>query len=210
MRRTVALVALAVLVTGTSTLQAQGRRERDRGLVELEQRGIRGGLYLTGGIGGGAEQFMFDDEEEWSEKLTKPTLTLRIGGTPDQYVRVGAELFGWTSDEFDSEEYFATLLGTIQFYPMREAGLWLKGGLGMAYSGQSYIDNLGYLVEINETGFGWSVGAGYELQLSRSIGIGPSIELYQGSFSQRNEPTLNERVLNIGGQITFQTGGRRR
>lgn len=210
MRRTIALVALAALTAGTSTIQAQGRRERDRGLVELEQRGIRGGLYLTGGLGGGAEQFMFDDEEEWSEKLTKPTLTLRIGGTPDPYVRVGAELFGWGAEEFDREEYFATLLGTIQFYPMRDAGLWLKGGLGMAYSGQSYIDDLGFLVEINETGFGWSVGAGYEFQLSRAIGLGPSIELYQGSFSQRDEPTLNERVLNIGGQITFQTGGRRR
>jgi hypothetical protein len=54
------------------------------------------------------------------------------------------------------------------------------------------------------------VGAGYEIQLSRSIAIGPSVEFYQGSFSRRDEPTLTERVLNIGGQITFQTGGRRR
>jgi hypothetical protein len=208
MRRTVALVAMAALMVGTSTLQAQGRRERDRGLVELEQRGTRGGFFITGGLGAGAEQFKFEDEPEWSDKLTKPTLTLRLGGTPDQYVRIGAELFGWGAETDEGEETFAAVLGVVQFYPIKDAGLWLKVGAGYA---ESRIDNYDPdFFDIVESGFAWSVGAGYEIQLSRSLAIGPVVELYQGSFEQRDEPTLSERVLNIGGQITFQTGGRRR
>lgn len=210
MRRNAALVALATLLVGTSTLQAQSRRdrERDRGLVELEQRGTRGGFYITGGLGAGGEQFKFEDEDTWSDKLTKPTLTLRLGGTPDQYVRVGAELFGWGAETPDGEETFAAVLGVVQFYPMKDGGLWLKAGGGYA---ESRIDNYDPdFFDIVESGFAWSVGAGYEIQLSRSLAIGPAVELYQGSFSQRDEPTLHERVLNIGGQITFQTGGRRR
>jgi hypothetical protein len=195
-------------MVGTSTLQGQSRRERDRGLVELEQRGTRGGFYISGGLGAGAEQFRFADEPEWSDKLTKPTITLRLGGTPDQYVRVGGELFGWAADTDEGEESFAAVLGVVQFYPMKDGGLWLKAGGGYA---ESRIDNFDPdFFDVVESGFAWSLGVGYEIQLSRSVAIGPAVELYQASFERRNEPTLSERVLNIGGQITFQTGGRRR
>jgi hypothetical protein len=206
MRRTLVLALVAALVASTTTLHAQGRRERDRGLVELEQRGIRGGFYITGGFGAGAEQFKFDDEAEWSEKLTKPTITLRFGGTPDQYVRVGAELFGWGAETDEGEETFAAVLGVVQFYPMKDGGLWLKAGGGYAESAIDFFNG----ARTSESGFAWTVGTGYEIQLSRSLAIGPAVELYQGSFTRRDEPTLSERVLNIGGQITFQTGGRRR
>jgi len=42
------------------------------------------------------------------------------------------------------------------------------------------------------------------------VGLGPMIDFSQGSFTRRNEPTLTERVMNIGVQVTFQTGGRGR
>jgi len=204
MRRTICFLALIAITAATTTVEAQGRR--DRGLVELDREGIRGGLYITGGLGAGGEQFKFSDESEWSEKLTKPTLTLRIGGTPDQSIRVGGEIFGWGAETDEGEESFAAILGTIQFYPMRDGGLWLKAGGGWAESAIDFFNG----ARTAESGFAWTAGAGYEIQLSRSIAIGPAVELYQGSFQRRGEPTLNERVLNIGGQITFQTGGRRR
>ncbi|HET9065473.1 MAG TPA: outer membrane beta-barrel protein [Gemmatimonadales bacterium] len=197
------LTALVVLPAA-----AQGRRDRDRGLVEIAPEGVRGGFYIGGGLGAGRESYKFADEANFTEALTKPTITLRLGGTPDPYVRLGGELFAWGNDEFDRTEYFSTLLGTVQFYPIKDAGLWLKGGAGLAFSGQDFVDP--QYIDATETGFGWSIGAGYEAQLSRAFAIGPSVEFYQGSFTKRNEPTLTERVLNIGVQVTFQTGGRRR
>lgn len=206
MPRSALVLFLAALVAAPLTVQAQGRRDRDRGLVELEQRGLRGGFFLSGGLGAGAEQFKFSDEADWSEKLTKPTITLKLGGTPDQYVRVGAELFGWGAETDEGDESFGAVLGVVQFYPMKDGGLWLKGGGGVAESAIEFFDG----ARTSESGFAWTIGAGYEIQLSRSLAIGPAIELYQGSFERRGEPTLTERVLNIGGQITFQTGGRHR
>lgn len=207
MRTLFALSTLALWAAGVTTdAVAQDRRGRDRGLVELEPAAVRGGFYLQGGIGAGREQYKFSDEPEFSEALTKPTLTLRLGGTPDPYVRVGGELFGWGAETDVGDETFGAILGVIQFYPLRDGGLFLKAGGGFAESAIDFFNG----ARTSETGFAWTVGAGYEIQLSKSLAIGPSIELYQGSFTRRDEPTLTERVLNIGGQITFQTGGRRR
>lgn len=209
MRRLIAVIPLTLaMVSLTTRADAQMRRDRDRGLVELESAALRGGFFLAGGIGAGREQFKFSDETEFTEPLTKPTLTLRLGGTPDPYVRVGGELFGWGAETDEGDETFAAVLGVVQFYPLKDGGLWLKAGGGYAESGIDFFDPTFF--DTSESGFAWSVGAGYEIQLSRSLAIGPSVEFYQGSFSRRDEPTLTERVLNIGGQITFQTGGRRR
>lgn len=206
MRRLLAVSTFALLAVGlTSPASAQ---RRDRGLVELGSPSLRGGFYLSGGLGAGREQYKFSDEPDYTEALTKPTLTLRLGGTPDPYVRVGAEIFAWSAETGEGRETFGTVLGTVQFYPLRDGGLWLKAGGGWAASA---FDPIAYdEYSTTESGFAWSLGAGYEFQLSQHIALGPSVELYQGSFTRRDEPTLNERVLNIGGQITFQTGGRRR
>lgn len=207
MRSLIALFTVAVLATAvTADAAAQDRRDRDRGLVELEEPALRGGFYLQGGIGAGREQYKFSDESDFTEPLTKPTLMLRLGGTPDPYIRVGGELFGWGAETDVGDETFAAILGVVQFYPLRDGGLFLKAGGGYAESGIDFFNG----ARTTENGFAWSVGVGYEIQLAKSLAIGPSIELYQGSFTRRDEPTLTERVLNIGGQITFQTGGRRR
>lgn len=205
MRRTVAVLALLAVTAGAlSPLAAQGRR--DRGLVEVERSSPRGGFYATLGLGAGAEQYKFDGDDGWSESLTKPTIALRLGGTPNPNVRVGAELFGWGSDEPDGYESFSTALLAFQFYPSRDQGLYLKAAGGVASSRVDFDNG----ASTTETGFGWSVGAGFEVPLSRKFAIAPTVDLYQGSFTSRTEPTLSERVLNIGVAVTFQTGGRGR
>lgn len=216
MRRMITIVAVLAVIGTSTTLQAQGRRGGDRGLVELSEKGTRGGFFITGGIGAGREQFKFSGEGDYSESLTSPTLTLRFGGTPSPRVRLGVELFGWSGDGEETSlnvidpytDTFGTATGTIQFYPLPSNGLWIKGGAGYARSERNYDDP--QLRDAVENGFAWSVGAGYEVPLSRSISIGPSVQLQQGSFSHRGEPTLHERVLNIGVEVTFQTGGRGR
>jgi hypothetical protein len=205
MHRTVAVLALLAVTAGAfAPLAAQGRR--DRGIVELGAPATRGGFFITGGLGAGAEQYKFDGDAGFSDKLTKPTVMLRLGGTPNANVRVGAEFFGWGSDEPDGFESFGTALLAFQFFPIKDQGLFFKAAGGVASSQVEFNNG----ATTTETGFGWSLGAGYDIQLSRSFGLGPSIDLYQGSFTSRNEPTLTERVLNIGVQLTFQTGGRSR
>ena len=208
MRRLVLALVAVALVGTSSTLAAQGRRDRDRGLVEVGSTGIRGGFFISGGLGAGRESFKFEDELDYSEPLTKPTLTIRLGGTPNSNVRLGGEIFAWgnevpeTDEQLGGMESFSTIMGTIQFYPAPSQGLYLKGGGGIAMS--SFDEDFGPTT--TETGFGWTIGAGYEIPVSRKVAIAPTIDFYQGSFGQRNEPTLYERVLNIGVSVTFQTG----
>lgn len=206
MRRPIMLAALfAVSAASLAPLAAQ-RSSRDRGIVELAPESTRGGFYATLGIGAGREQYKFSDQLEYTDALTKPTIAIRLGGTPNANVRVGAELFGWGSEVEEGTESFSAALLSAQIYPSRTAGLYLKGGGGIARSGIDYNNGSSTF----ETGFGWTVGAGYDLPLSRSVALGPTLDFYQGSFTQRNEPTLTERVLNIGVQVTFQTGRRGR
>ena len=208
MYRTLASLTLLAVVAGTVTsLEAQGRRSgRDRGLVELSPEEVRSGFFISGTIGAGAEQNKFSDELRYSQSLTKPTFTLRLGGTPNPNVRVGAEFFGWWNTVDQGKESFTTGLVTAQLYPIRNAGLYLKAGGGIARSGIAFNNGS----STYETGFGWSAGAGYDIQLSPQFSLGPTIDFYHGTFTKRNEATLTERVVNIGVQIAFQTGGRRR
>lgn len=206
MRRPMLILALLALAAGTVSPLAAQRRERDRGIVELAPEAVRGGFYIGGGLGAGRESYKYSDGLEFTEGLTKPTLSLRLGGTPNVTTRVGGEIFAWGSEVDEGTESFAAFLVSAQLYPMREAGLYVKGGGGIARSGIDYNNGSSSY----ETGFAWNVGAGYDIALSRSLGLGPIVDFYQGSFTRRNEPTLTERVLNIGVQLTFQTGGRGR
>jgi len=218
MRPTVAMLTVLVIAAATSPVEAQSRRGdrdgRDRGIVELEPAGQRGGFFITAGVGAGGEQYRFDGDEEFSERLTKPTFTLRLGGTPNQNVRVGAELFVWGNDVPTSLEQdggfesFGALMVTAQYFPIRDAGLFLKASGGFGVSSFDYDNPL--IEDNDESGFAWSLGAGYDIQLSRNFGLGPSIDIYQGSFTSRDQPTLTERVVNIGIQVTFQSNSRGR
>ncbi len=209
MRRIVLGLALAGM-TFAVAMPAAAQRGRDRGLVELAPEGVRGGFYIGGGFGAGGERYKYVDEPAWSETLTKPTFSLHLGGTVNTNLRLGAELIGWAADEGHYTDTFGAILGTAQFYPAANAGFFVKGGLGFANSGRDYVNPLPDEADGSDSGFAWMVGAGYDAQVSRSIGVGPMIALYEGRYTRRDEVTLVDRVLNIGVQVTFQTGGRRR
>ncbi len=206
MRRSVLALAAFVLAASALTPLSAQRSERDRGIVELEPVGARGGFYIGGGIGAGRESYKFSDQTAFTDGLTKPTISIRLGGTPTPSARLGGEIFAWANDVDDGTESFAVFMLTGQFYPMQQGGIFLKAGGGFARSGIDFNNGS----STYETGFAWNVGGGADIPLSRAVGIGPMVDLYQASFTKRNEPTLTERVLNVGVQVTFQTGGRGR
>ncbi len=196
--------AFALLLLATP-LVAQNR---DRGLVDLGPRpqpGERGGFFGTVGLGGGGERYRFSDESEFSETLTKPTVTIRIGGTPSEHVRLGGEIFAWANDDPAGVQSFSVLAMTAQYYPSRTGGLHLRGSLGFARSGTEFSDG----GSAYENGFASAYGIGWDIPLSPNITLTPALDIYQGTFSKRGEATLIERVRNLGVQVTFQTGRRR-
>jgi opacity protein-like surface antigen len=212
MRRLIASLAFVALTTGAATtLSAQSR---DRGIVEISSPGPRSGLFVTGGLGDGMDRYKYQDLSSYTDWLSSPAAVLRIGGTPNSSIRLGGELFGWWNSFYDTDleenstETFTAALLSVQLYPAPRGGFYVKGGIGLGRSGTSYeIEE-----SIGKNAFVWSVGAGYDIPLSRSVSIAPTIDFYQGAFNRRGAPTdsYTEQVLNIGASLTFQSRRHRR
>lgn len=190
---------------------------QSRGLVEVGQD-TRAGFYITGGLGDGLDQIKFTDQSQFQDWHSSPAAVLRIGGTPSQNVRIGAEFFGWWHSYDDVDfghvtEYFTAAMLEGQFYVAPRSGLYLKGGIGIGHSGSNY-DDYDY-GDVGSNGFAFTVGAGYDVPLSPWISIAPTVDFYQSTFSNAPDPntglsnSYTEHVLNIGASLTFQTRHRR-
>lgn len=201
-------VQVIMLVLGITALVASDAvAQRRRGLVDVSRPDGRHGFWLEGGAGAGWESFKFDGEP-YTESLTKPTFSLGLGGTVSPALRLGVEGTIWVYHYFDDvavtdvTESLTALMAVGRFYPARHAGFFAKagGGLGITATSLEFGD------DVSETGFAWMLGAGYEIQLSRSLFLTPSIEWFQHSFQQREADTLHERLFNLGLRLTWQPG----
>jgi len=204
----VSLLALALIAGLASTADAQRRR----GLVEVTPRGGRHGFWLNLGIGAGTDSYKFADEDSYSDGLTRPAFSIRLGGTVSPSLRLGAELTGW-ADTFTDDlgerqtQYLAGLLLIGQFYPARDLGLFIKGGAGVSRSG---VDVYGPF-DAHEDGFAWTAGLGYEIKLGRTLFLTPTLDLLQHRSESRDElgvsqPALYERLVTFGVALTIQPG----
>ncbi len=214
MRHTIALASLSLLLAASIAGSADAQRRR--GLVDVSSSDERRGFWVNLGVGAGTESFRFDDTRSYSPGLTKPAFSLRMGGTVSQYFRLGAEVAGWVDRHYDSQaqenvtSYLGGLMLVGQYYPSRRAGLFFKGGMGLTRSGESVGGGGG---DLHEDGFGYTLGAGYEIKLNRSLAITPTIDILQHRSQSRNgllalEPALHDRVLTIGVALTLQSSGR--
>lgn len=178
--------------------------QRRRGLVELPPEGTRRGLWLAGGFGRGEESYRFGDDPFGASEV-KPVFSFRIGGTPDQNLRIGAEVTTWVNpytdeDGFRITETLSSLTLIGQFYPIRTAGLFVKGGVGVGAT-TSTID---YGNTLTESGFVVQYGAGYDIRLSRSLALTPTVEVFRHRFTKRGDVPLDERLVHVGVALTWQ------
>lgn len=202
MRRSIrwSLPLLGLLLSLVPSLSAQGRR----GLVELPAEPMRHGFWLAGGFGRGSESYRFANDP-YTESVDKPVFAFRMGGTPDQHLRLGGEVTTWVNpttdlDGYNVTETLSSLTLVGQFYPLETAGLFIKGGAGVGVSATS----LEYSNTITETGFVVQYGVGYDIRLGSSLALTPTVEMFRHRFTQRDEPDLDERLFHIGVALTWQ------
>lgn len=212
MRHTLAVSSLTLVlaVAASQAADAQGRR----GLIDITPRSDRHGFWVNLGLGAGKESSRLEPETGYTDGLTKPSFSLRMGGTVNPNLRLGVELVGWGDRHFDSQfqenvtSYLGGLMLIGQFYPSRRAGFFLKGGAGLTRSGEAIE---GPSSDLHEDGFGWTAGAGYEIKLSRSLFITPTVDLLQHRSQIRGDngnllPPFHDRLAMIGVALTFQSG----
>jgi hypothetical protein len=192
-----ALGAAAILLLGGMA----AAQEAPRGLVEVHESGRRG-FWGALGVGAGGEAFDLRDGAGYSAELYQPTVSVRAGGTPSQYLRLGGEILGWIHDQGRSTESLTSLLFIAQLYPVSATGLYLKGGLGLGRNEVDFRDGFG----VGDTGFAGLLGAGWELRVGRRFYLNPAIDLVQHRYTSRGGDRYRERIVNFGLGVLFQSG----
>ena len=191
------LAAAAILLLGGAAVA----QDAPRGLVEVSDHG-RHGFWGALGVGAGGEAFDLRDGAGYSGELYRPTISLRLGGTPSRYVRLGGELQGWIDDQGSRTESLTSLLFITQFYPAPATGLYLKGGLGLGRNEVDFDDGFG----VGDTGFAGLVGAGWEVRVGRRLYLNPAVDLIQQRYTGRGGDRYRERIVNFGIGVLFQSG----
>lgn len=137
----------------------------------------REGFGISLGLGAGSAGFCNDCDELASTELSG---YLRLGGYLNPSVFLAAESNGWVSG--GTTGYDAPTLGAImaivQWYPMAENGLYLKGGLGYSYASVTS--------DLSTGGFAGSIGAGYDFRLARNFALTPYLNYlkqFGGNYS---------------------------
>lgn len=196
--RHAAPAAILLILVGAPPVAAQ---EAPRGLAVVSE-GARRGFWVGLGLGAGGESFDLRDGLGYSEELYRPTVSLRLGGTVSQHLRLGGEALVWVNEEHGSEESLSSLLVIGQFYPVSTAGLYLKGGVGLGRNEVDFLDGRGF----GDTGFAGLLGAGWEVRVGRRWFINPAVDLVEHRYTGRGDERYRERLVNFGLGVLFQTG----
>ena len=191
-------LAAMIALLGVSDGRAQAT---PRGLVEVP-RGGRAGLWGGVGAGAGGESFDLLDGVGYSGELYKPTVSLRLGGTVNQHLRLGGEILAWIDDQGEQTASLSSFLFIAQAYPASAAGLYLKGGLGVGRNAVDFRNGF----NVGDTGFAGLIGAGWELRLGRRLYLNPALDLVEHRYTGRGGDRYHERLLNFGLGILFQSG----
>jgi hypothetical protein len=191
------VAAAAILLLGG----AAAAQEPPRGLVEVRESGRRG-FWGALGFGAGGESFDLRDGAGYSGDLYKPTVSVRLGGTTGQHLRLGGEILAWIDDQGGRTESLTSVLFITQLYPSSSSGLYLKGGLGLGRNQVDFHDGFG----VGDTGFAGLLGAGWEVRVGRRVYLSPTIDLVQQRYTGRGGDRYRERIVNFGLGVLFQSG----
>ena len=196
-RHGVLAAAAFLLLAGVTWAQ-----DAPRGLVEVQEGG-RHGFWGALGLGAGGEAFDLRDGAGYSGNLYRPTVSLRLGGTPAPWIRLGGEIQSWIDDQGRQTESLTSVLFISQLYPAPATGLYLKGGVGFGRSAVDFDDGF---VGLDETGFAGLLGAGWEVRVGRRLYLNPAVDLIEQRYTGRGGERFRERIVNFGLGILFQSG----
>jgi hypothetical protein len=192
-------LTLVTLLSAPCILSAQ---QPPPGLVEVRDQGNRRGFWLGLGLGAGGESFDLRDGAGYSNAFYKPTVSLRAGGTVGQNLRLGGEVLSWIHERAHAVESLSSLLFVAQLYPIKAAGFYLKGGLGVGRNAVDFDDGF----DVGDTGLAGLLGAGYELRLGRHFHLNPVVDLVGHRYDGRAGSSYRERLVNFGLGILVQSG----
>ena len=200
LQRTAPSLILTLLVVASLSHPAVAQQPPP-GLVEV-RGGSRHGFWFGLGLGAGGESNDVATGAGFTDLFYQPTFSLIAGGTIGQNLRLGGEIISWVNEEADAVESLSSAMLVAQFYPLKAAGLYLKGGFGIGRNAVDFDDGF----NVGDTGLAGLIGAGYELRLSRHVYLNPAVDLVGHSYDGPAGGSYRERLINFGLGVLIQTG----
>lgn len=127
------------------------------------------------------------------------TLALDAGVKVTRHLGFGAEVFSWFGDgERNTIDEFRTVLLQARVYPAGGHGPFIKAGGGVGVYGVYDLDYDEYAW--TDAGFGYMLGAGWEIPVDRNLSLSPLFEYHSAGLAGGHE-----RVFNFGFMMTWAT-----
>jgi hypothetical protein len=145
----------------------------------------REGFFVGAGLGWGSLGVSGEDGRE-----SAGSGYLKLGGTLNDQVLLGAESNGWAKSEDGVTMTVGGLYGIIQFYPNSTSGFFLKGGAGFSSTSITF-----WGLTAEETGFGLIGGLGYDQRLGTNFSLSPYANYVRDSY---DDGSTNVMQLGVG------------
>lgn len=162
----------------------------------------RDGFTISFGIGSGSSGTTCDGCT--TDRQTAPTIYLRLGGAVRPDLIIAGEINSWDKQENGSRFSISTFNAVAQWYPQQRNGFYLIGGLGLGALHVEVPANIGTLTN-DGSGFGYQVGAGYDIRLARNFSLTPYVNYFatSGVQFQHGGGSADGNVLHFGLGFTW-------
>jgi hypothetical protein len=193
-RRASALLGACTLLLSATHLAAQGKPQ------------TREGFNISFGLGGGSAGL--DCTSCPSDRQSGGTMYLNIGGTVTPRLTVGGEINGWAQSSSEEDDLISSMMAVVHFYPVQTQGFFLSGGVGFT---TLMIEGKGPFAgeEIESTGAGVQLGAGYDWRVARNFSLTPYAQFVRSFGAEATEngietnESLNPNFFQIGLGFTW-------
>lgn len=181
-------VVLVALLCAARALRAQYPQRRD-------------GFWFGFGLGYGSANVSCDNCSA-GPRTDGVTGFLKVGGSPSRHLLIGAAVNGWSHYSGGATESMANLTASLYVYPAARSGLFFTGGLGLS----SYRVNT--VPSWDGTGWGFTLGAGYDIRVARGISLTPVVNYFYGAVGDVSTAGMvasrwRQDVIDVGLGVTF-------
>ena len=148
----------------------------------------REGFFIGAGLGWGSLGVSDGDGRE-----SAASGYLKLGGTLNDQVLLGAESNAWVKDEGGVSMTVTSVTAIIQFYPSPTSGFFLKGGAGFSSTSITF-----WGLTVEEPGFGLIGGLGYDQRLGTNFSLSPYANYVRNSYDGGST-----NVMQLGVGVTW-------